>query len=399
MLAPRWRVVVSLFVVTSCIATAVSTFGVFLPVLSDAFGWSRGAVSVVLSISLMLGGVAAFPVGRIADRHGPRAVLTTTVAIGAVGFVLSAAIDALWHLYLSYGVLVGIGMSSIYVLTAATVARWFETRRGLALAIVLSGFNLGWLTGGPLAAFLIGHWGWRTAYVVLGALVAGVGVPASLTVRYPRAMQSRTVVAAAPAAARRAAFGDARLWFFATAWCFLGLVFMMVTVHSVSYARDRGLPLEQASLALSAFGIGAVSGRLLAGAAADHFGAVRTMRVCLLIQCGALAALLIGLPTWTVVGALLLFGLGASGADNTFVKAVSDVFGLAALATIMSVVGLGWRSGAAIGPALAGFVHDVRGSYTPSFAFAVLALVVGWMLFRLGSAPRRASSAPSASGS
>ncbi len=385
MLAPRWRVVVALFTVTSCIATAVSTFGVFLPVLSDAFGWSRGAVSVVLSISLVLGGIAAFPVGRIADRRGPRAVLAGTVAIGAVGFVLSARIDALWHLYLSYGVLVGVGMSSIYVLTAATVARWFDARRGLALAIVLSGFNLGWLTGGPLAALLIGRWGWRAAYVALGVLVAAVGVPASLLVRYPRAAEPRRVVDASPRAARRSAFGDARLWFFVSAWCFLGLVFMMVTVHSVSYARDRGLPLEQASLALSAFGVGAVSGRLLAGAAADRFGAVPTMRVCLLIQLTALCALLVGLPTWTVVATLLLFGLGASGADNTFVKAVSDVFGLAALATIMSVVGLGWRSGAGLGPAVAGFVYDVTGSYTPSFALGVLALAAGWTLFRLGS--------------
>jgi OFA family oxalate/formate antiporter-like MFS transporter len=388
MLAPRWRVVVALFTVTSCIATAVSTFGVFLPVLSETFGWSRGAVSVVLSISLVLGGIAGFPVGRIADRRGPRAVLATTVGIGAVGFVLSARIEALWHLYLSYGVLVGIGMSSIYVLTAATVARWFEARRGLALAIVLSGFNLGWLTGGPLAALLIGRWGWRAAYVVLGALVAAIGVPASLGVRYPRSAEPRRVVASAPAAARRAAFGDARLWLFVTAWCFLGLVFMMVTVHSVSYARDRGLSLEQASLALSAFGIGAVSGRLLAGAAADRFGAVPTMRVCLLIQCVALGTLLCGLPTWTVVATLLLFGLGASGADNTFVKAVADVFGIATLATIMSVVSLGWRSGAGIGPALAGFVHDLTGSYTPSFAAALFALAAGWTLFRLGSARR-----------
>src|SRR3989454_192044 len=131
MLAPRWRVVVALFTVTSCIATAVSTFGVFLPVLSEAFGWSRGAVSVALSISLVLGGVAAFPVGRIADRRGPRAVLATTGAIGAVGFVLSARIEALWQLYLSYGALVGVGMSSVYVLTAAPVGRGVPARRGL----------------------------------------------------------------------------------------------------------------------------------------------------------------------------------------------------------------------------------------------------------------------------
>jgi MFS family permease len=387
MLAPRWRVVVALFLVTSCIATAVSTFGVFLPVLAETFGWSRGAVAVVLSINLVLGGVAAFPVGRIADRRGPRAVLATTVAVGAVGFALSARIDALWQLYIAYGVLVGIGMSSIYVLTAATVARWFETRRGLALAIVLSGFNLGWLTGGPLAAFLIGHWGWRSAWLVLGALVAAVGVPASLCVRYPRSAEPRPIAGVA-AAARRSAFGDTRLWCFVSAWCFLGLVFMMVTVHSVSYARDRGLSLEQASLALTAFGIGAVSGRLLAGLATDRFGAVPTMRVCLIIQCGALATLLTGPPTWTIIGTLMLFGLGASGADNTFVKAISDVFGVAALATIMSVVGLGWRSGAGIGPALAGFVYDATGSYTPSFAFAVAAIVAGWTLFRLGTASR-----------
>ncbi|HEV8584544.1 MAG TPA: MFS transporter [Methylomirabilota bacterium] len=388
MLAPRWRVVLAMFVVTSCIASAVSTFGVFLPVLTDAFGWSRGAVSVVLSINLMLGGVAAFPVGRIADRRGPRAVLAATVAIGAVGFVLSSRIDALWQLYLSYGVLVGIGMSSIYVLTAATVSRWFDAGRGLALAIVLSGFNLGWLTGGPLAAFLVGRYGWRMAYVLLGALIALVGVPASLYVRYPTTERPPAAASEERAAARWSAFSDIRLWYFVSAWCFLGLVFMMVTVHSVSYARDRGLPLEQASLALTAFGLGAVSGRLLAGAAADRFGAVPTMRVCLLIQCTALCALLLGLPTWTVIGALLLFGLGASGADNTFVKAVPDAFGLAALATIMSVVGLGWRSGAGVGPALAGYVYDFTGSYTPAFAFAVVALAAGWTLFRLGAAPR-----------
>lgn len=385
MLAPRWRVVVAMFIVTSCIATAVSTFGVFLPVLGDEFAWSRGAVSVALSINLIVGGFAAFPVGRLADRRGPRAVLAVTVAVGAAGFVLAARIGALWHFYLAYGVLVGVGMSSIYVLTAATVSRWFDARRGIALAIVLSGFNLGWLTGGPLAAFLIGRWGWRTAYVVLGALVAAVGVPTSLAVRYPRTERAPGVESQERAAARGSAFSDARLWYFVTAWGFLGLVFMMVTVHSVSYARDRGLPLEQASLALTAFGLGAVSGRLLAGAAADRFGAVPTMRVCLLIQCGALGVLVLGLPTWTVIGALMMFGLGASGADNAFVKAVPDAFGLAALATIMSVVGLGWRSGAGLGPALAGFVHDLTGSYTPSFAFALLALGAGWTLFRLGA--------------
>ena len=383
MLAPRWRVVVALFAVTSCIAAAVSTFGVFLPVLADAFGWSRGAVSVALSISLVVGGVAAFVIGRVADRRGPRGVLAGTVALGAVGFALSSRIEALWHFYVSYGLLVGVGMSSIYVLTAATVARWFETRRGLALAIVLSGFNLGWLTAGPLAAWLIGRVGWRMAYVVLAALILAIGVPASLCVTYPRTGETRRGAPHAPWPKR-----DPRLWYFFGSWGFLGLVYMMVIVHSVAYARDRGLPLEQASLALTAFGVGAVAGRLVAGWAADRFGAVGTMRVCLIVQAVALVGFVAGLPAWAVPVLLVLFGLGGSGSDNTFVKAVPDAFGLTALATIMSVVGLGWRSGAGIGPALAGFVYDATGSYVPSFAFGVASIVAGWACFRLGSTPR-----------
>ena len=162
----------------------------------------------------------------------------------------------------------------------------------------------------------------------------------------------------------------------------------MVTVHSVAYARDRGLPLEQASLALTAFGVGAIVGRLVAGAAADHFGVRTTMRVCLVIQAAALVAFVAGLPAWAVPVTLVVFGLGGAGADNTIVKAVPDAFGLAALATIMSVVGLGWRSGAGLGPALAGFVYDLTGSYAPSFALGLVAIVAGWRFFRLGSATR-----------
>jgi len=95
-----------------------------------------------------------------------------------------------------------------------------------------------------------------------------------------------------------------------------------------------------------------------------------------------------GLPAWALPVTLVVFGLGGAGADNTIVKAVPDAFGLAALATIMSVVGLGWRSGAGLGPALAGFVYDLTGSYAPSFAVGLVAIVAGRRFFRLGSATR-----------
>jgi MFS family permease len=386
-MTPRWVVVAALFAVTASVSTSLTAFGVFLPELSQAFGWSRGGVSVALTINLIVGGLAAFPVGWHADRHGPRVVLALTVLTGAVGFALSSGISRLWHFYLSYGLLVGLGVSSIYVLAAATVSRWFAERRGLALAIVLSGFNLGWLVGGPLAAYLISAGGWRFAYLALALLIAGVGVPASLCVRYPPASGA---VRPGTAGASEA-FSDRRLWHLVAAWALMGLVYMMVAVHTVPFARDRGLPLERASLVLTAFGVGAAIGRLLAGVASDRIGASLTMRACVLTQGLALVVLVLQPPSWALPLVLLLFGVGASGTDNTFVKVVPDVFGLAALATIMSVLGMGWRSGAAVGPAAAGFVHDLTHSYTASFVGGLAALTAGWALFRLGSGrPRHA---------
>src|SRR5439155_1330163 len=96
-------------------------------------------------------------------------------------------VDALWHLYLFVGVMGGVGMSSFYLLSASTVTRWFDEGRGLALALVLVGFNLGYIAGGPLAAWLIARVGWRGAYALLGSGCGLLTMLAALTVRLPRA--------------------------------------------------------------------------------------------------------------------------------------------------------------------------------------------------------------------
>jgi len=386
-------VVLALFAVVSAISMAVSAFGVFLPVLNATFGWTRGAISVALSINLALGGAAAFAVASVADRRGPRGVLALTVVIGAAGLLLTSRISALWHFYVSYGVMVGIGFSSVYVLTTATVARWFAERRGLAFAVVLSGFNLGWLIGGPVAAVLIARLGWRTAYVVLGLVVFGLGVPACLRVRYPQpvdvtrgdAISGRGMTVSTVRASLRSALSDPRLWLLTSGWFSTGLVFMMITAHCVPFARDRGLPLEQAAFLLTAYGIGSAAGRLGSGLIADRFGATVTMYTCVAIQALALGVLVGAPPAWALMPVLVVFGVGAAGADNAVVKIVPEVFGLAALASVMSVLSLGWRFGAALGPAGAGFLYDLTRSYTVPFSAGLVILAVSVLLFGLAT--------------
>ena len=80
------------------ISTPLAAYGVFLPILAETFGWSRGAIATALSINLLLGGVAGFAIGALADRHGPRLMLVVTVVLAGAAFALVSTVGALWQL-------------------------------------------------------------------------------------------------------------------------------------------------------------------------------------------------------------------------------------------------------------------------------------------------------------
>jgi MFS family permease len=388
--------VVSLFVVTYGISTPLAAYGVFLPVLVETFGWSRGAIATALSINLLLGGLAGWVIGMLADRHGPRVMLVVTVALAGAAFALVATVGTLWQLYLFVGVLGGVGMSSFYLLAAATVSHWFDERRGLALALVLVGFNLGYITAGPLAAWLIDAIGWRPAYALLGAGCGVITLLAALTVRAPRALEvpelRRPVAVGAavaggvtPGLTMREALADARQWYLNVSWFLMGGLALMLSVHLVPFAHDRGVSLAAAAVSLTAYGVGAVTGRLTAGLVSDRVGAHTTIKIGYALQVAALAALL-WMPTHeSLLVSLAFLGLGFAATDTMITKVIPDVFGLRALGAIMGVLTLGWRTGAAVGPAAAGFLYDATGSYAIPFGAAPFAVLASWGFFAMAT--------------
>ena len=396
----RWLIVAALFTVTYGVSTPLAAYGVFLPVFAENFAWSRGAISAALSVNLLLGGVAGFAIGALADRHGPRVMLVATVILAGSAFALVSTVHALWQLYLLVGVLGGIGMSSFYLLSTTTVTRWFDVHRGLALALVLVGFNLGYITAGPLSAWLIARVGWRAAYALLGTTCGLLTMLAALTVRLPQALEAPEPRARDPRASdRRATAGgltlaqalrDTRQWVLNASWLLLGALSLMVSVHIVPFAHDQGISLAGASLALTAYGIGAVSGRVASGIVSDRIGTFTTIRLGYALQLIALVALLGLSSRGALLASLVALGVGFAAADTMLAKAVPDVFGTRALGAILGVLNLGWRLGAAIGPAAAGFLYDLTGSYAIPFGAAPFAVLASWGLFALGSSRRRA---------
>jgi MFS family permease len=388
----RWAVVAALFLVTFSASNPLSAYGVFLPILAEEFGWSRGALSLALTLNLIVGGGVGFWIGAVGDRRGPRLPLVVTVVLAGAGFALVARVEALWHLYVFVGVMAGVGMSGFYVLSTSTVARWFQAQRGLAVAIVLNGYSLGVMTGGPLAAWLIGRLGWRAAYVALGAGLTVVGGLASLVVTPPpRPARSPAPTDTTPAASGlgvREALRDPRLWLLGVSWLLEGTVLMTLSVHGVPFLHDRGHSLEAASLALTAYGFGAVVGRIICGPAAERFGVLPMMAACAGLQIAAVVPLLHVTSMGPILLLFALFGAGVIGGDSVYVKAVPDVFGLRALGGIIGVLAVGWRAGAALGPAAAGLVYDLTGTYVVAFGLAPLAIGASAALFVVAVRPR-----------
>ena len=394
----RWLIVAALFVVTYGVSVPLAAYGVFLPVIAEHFGWTRGAVSAALSLNLLVGGIAGFAVGTLADRHGPRVLLAATMALAGTGFALVAAVSTLWQLYLLVGLVAGVGTSSFYVLGTATVTHWFEDRRGLALALVLIGFNLGYITGGPAAAWLITRLGWRVAYCMLGSGCGLVTTIAALGVRLPRQAERAALRRPRPAVASGAARGgahgitllesltDPRQWALNVSWLLIGGIAIMISVHAVPFARDQGVSLTGASLALTAYGIGSAIGRLLGGTLSDRVGARHTIAAAFVLQIAALVGLLWVPSRAGLLLSLMAFGAGFAASDTVVAQVVPQVFGMRALGAIMGILTLGWRCGAAIGPALAGFLYDLTGSYRIPFGLAPLGVLLSWALFLLATA-------------
>jgi MFS family permease len=174
-----WRVAFasSVGVFVSFASLLVYTFGIFLKPLAEEFAWSREAISSAFGIAAMTAAVCSPP--RVLPRSiRPRWIIVPSLTIFGSAFAsLSLLTRRLWHIYAIFVILGMVANGSAQMAYARTVSSWFARRRGVALAVVMSGGAVGAMVLLPVAQSLIDWLGWRGASVSLGAMVLVVGLP------------------------------------------------------------------------------------------------------------------------------------------------------------------------------------------------------------------------------
>jgi sugar phosphate permease len=151
-------------------------FGVILKPLTEQFGWDRASVAFMASISVLVSGLLQPGLGWLVDRWGPKSILTCGLLILGCGMILTSFATALWHFYLAYGVLCGVGFAAtLQVIASSLVSSWFIRRRGLALSLTGSGGAIGELLVVPFMMLAVLAYGWA-AYYRLAALIVLAGL-------------------------------------------------------------------------------------------------------------------------------------------------------------------------------------------------------------------------------
>ena len=388
-------VVLAAFFVIMLMFGTFYSFGVFFKPLATEFGWSRAITSSAFSAKMLMGGIFSIVMGRLNDRLGPRLVLTIGGLLLGLGYLLMSQISTLWQLYLFYGILVGIGMSTGYVPLISTVARWFAKRRGMMTGIVVSGVGAGTLVVPPIANWLILNHGWRTSYTVLGIVsLVVIIVAAQFLRRDPSQMglvpygenevSKEGLGLAAKGLALKEAIRTRQFWMFTAIMAFFAYSIQAVMVHIAPQATELGASPTTAASVLAIIGGGSIIGRIMLGGTGDRIGNRLTAILCFILYSAALFWLTATTGVWTLYIFAIIFSLGYGGFVALQSPMVAELFGLGSHGVIMGSVAFGSTIGGAVGPVLSGYLFDVTGSYSQAFllcaTLAVIGLILVWFL-------------------
>lgn len=371
-----WVVVFAGMLITLVIYGIVASLAVFFKPLLQDFQWSRGQTSLIWAANWITFGVLSLLIGPLTDRFGARRTMLVGGGLFSLGILFSSQATSLWQLLLLFGMLGAVGRAAMWTPLVATVARWFDQRRGLALGLAQS-YQIGTFVIAPLVAWLVTAYGWQRAFMVLGVLALVTVIPLTLLIREPPgtgASAPDELPTARPShdfslsqAAGTRAFWSMKLMVLGCCVCHSFLL-----LHLVNYLTDDGISITRAA---TIFGIMAGSGalgKIANGVCADRFGAKPAIAAFLFVQ--GLGVLLFLRPDqlWLLYPGVVVWGMSQGGPMTCYPMLYLEYFGKRYLATVMSGFYATAGLGMALGGLLGGILYDATDGYQLSFTISLI---------------------------
>ncbi len=378
-----WVVAVAALIVLTMSYGAPMVTVVALKPIAAEFGTPRSAPALAISLTYLGAGLGGIAMGWIAERIGTRAVVMGCGTMIGVGLAI-ASFGGLWTLYACNLLLIGLlGAAGMFAPLMTYVTRWFDRRRGSAVALISSGQYVAGAVWPSVFQAGIDTYGWRrTMLLFAGATVVAIVPLAALFLRRPPEAPSHAAMAAGLSSSRRVLGLPPNLVMAMLA----GAVFCccvtmsMPLAHMVAFCSDIGIGASHGAVMLSVLLGSAFLSRQFWGWLADRVGGLPTI---LLASAGQAAAMAGFLATQDEIGLFTvsaIFGLGFGGLIPGYVLAIRDLFPASEASWRIPVVLFPGSLGMATGGWLAGAMYDAFGFYGPGFAVGVLFNIVNLIL-------------------
>jgi MFS transporter, OFA family, oxalate/formate antiporter len=369
----RWGIAVA-GVVMQVALGAVYAWSVFRVPLAKQSGWSIPEVTLTFTISIFVLGIASFFGGLWLNREGPRIVALTGGFLYGTGVFLASFSDhKLWWLYLSYGVIGGIGLGLSYIVPVAVLVKWFPDRRGLITGVAVGGFGAGALITAPVATRLIQAVGVLETFAYLGVAYLILTVLPGLFMQNPPdgwspPGWSPTAAQASNRSAKDYSLGEALR---TPQWWGLWLLLFLNTSAGISIISQES-PLFQdlagASAVVAAGMVGIASignalGRVFWAWASDFITRRGAFLAMFLLQVLLFWILPSSHTVSLLTGVTFLVLMCYGGGFGTMPAFTADYFGSKNVGPIYGLMLTAWGFASAFGPLLIAYMRQASGSY------------------------------------
>ena len=364
-------------------ASGMYVYTVVLPEVQADFAVGRSEASLPYTLTMIGFGLGGLLMGRLADRFGVMVpVLVGGIGLG-LGFIAAGMAPGILAFSLAQGVLIGLlGTSATFAPLTADTTLWFNRRRGIAVAICISGNYLGGALWPPVVQYFVESVGWRQTYIGIGLFCVVAMLPMALLLRRRAPLPEAQAGAAAvyQGSARPLGFSPGALQgLLCVAGVACCVAMSMPQVHIVAYCSDLGFGAARGAQMLSVMlGFGIVS-RLISGWISDYIGGLRTLLLGSMLQGIALLMFLPfdGYVSLYVVAAM--FGLFQGGIVPSYTMIVREYFTPGEAGARVGTVLMATLFGMALGGWLSGAIFDLTGSYRAAFVNGI-----AWNLLNIG---------------
>lgn len=389
-ISSRWLILVATVLINLCIGSGYA-WSVYQKPLIVLFNWTTHEVSMTFTICFALVPIAMIIGGKIQDRHGSKLVIFVGGILFSSGVVGAGFANSLSFLYLSYGVLGGLGMGAVYGTTVANTVKFFPDKRGLASGLVVGGYAFGAVVIAPVSSALIEAYGVLTTFKILGAAYLSVISTCALFIKtaphdyrpagwVPAELTAKTLTH--PDKDWRGLLTDPLfyvLWGMFIIGCISGL---MIIGHASPIGQEVvKLDPKSAAIAVGLLAFGNMTGRILWGWISDKIGRYNAIMTIFILAGLMMFAMTQVTTAASFMAVLTTIGLCYGGITGIFPSITADMFGSKNLGMNFGMIFTAFGVAAYVGPRLASYFKEInQGDYTQAFLVAAGLSVIGIML-------------------